>query len=61
MKKIYNIFNSIIKSFIKLFKRNTDQQVTVEIKEVREDQVPKEIREQIEAKERELRKEEAQM
>lgn len=57
MRKIYGLVNSL---FRKMGKHN-DEKVTVEIREVKEDQVPKEIREQIEKKEKELREKEAQM
>ena len=57
MRKIYGLVNSL---FRKMGKHN-DEKVTMEIREVKEDQVPKEIREQIEKKEKELREKEAQM
>lgn len=57
MRKINNIFKSIIK----LFKRNSDQKVTVQFRELTEDQVPAEIRDLIEKKEKEMKEKEAQM
>lgn len=57
MRKIYAFINSLFK---KLMGKH-DEKVTLEIREVKEDQVPKEIREQIEKKEKELREKEAQM
>ena len=57
MRKIHGLVNSL---FRKMGKHN-DEKVTAEIREVNEDQVPKEIRVQIEKKEKELREKEAQM
>ena len=57
MRKIYALVKL---AFRKIMRKHDQEKVTVEVKELDEDQVPESIRKAIEAKEKELKKE-AQM